>query len=95
MSRFYVGQPIKKCRGEMNIGVTAVVVAFHTFMPHGHTMQVRVTSPATQVLFGEYCAAPVGTECLADPDDWEPIIPEGLESLEEINALYEPQSETA
>lgn len=92
MSLFYIGQPIKKARG-CAIGVTATVTAVgvpNLLRPEA-TMWVRVHAPCIGVAGFRFAS---GDEAAANPDEWEPIIPDGLESIEEINQLYEPQEVT-
>lgn len=88
MSRFYIGQQIKKTRGENNLGATATVSGFDHDYADSLVMQVVAHEPWTS-RDGVVHAA--GTEGWTDPANWEPLVPPGLESLQEINALYEPQ----
>lgn len=96
MSAFYIGQRVKKVRGN-SIGVTATVVTLAYNAITQSDMQVRVdqSAVATNVIFHYQITRPAGTVGWAQSHQWELIIPDGLESLEEINALYEPQGVTA
>ena len=92
MGAFYVGQRVRKVRGLLNIGMEGIVAALNPQRSNGRTV-------ATVYPFAAYGAnqrgmvreVPAGTLLWANPNDLEPIIPEGLESLAEINALYEPE----
>lgn len=97
MSAFYIGQKIKKVRGPANLGLTAVVVEFgsHPFSP-GTDMRVRADRQveAVNIFDRSTRIAPAGSEGWTRSALWEPIIPDGLESLEEINALWTPEPAT-
>jgi hypothetical protein len=72
MSRFFVGQRVRKVRGMMAIGTTGSVIGvglWNDFRPEA-TMKVRVDMPAMG--FGGLFSA--GEEAFTDPADWEPIL---------------------
>lgn len=85
MTAFYVGQRVRVVRNVSQMRSLDRVIGLESFVvsvdaPHGwagHT-----------ILLAEY-----GSGLLFHPDDLEPILPPGLESLAEINALYEPSPE--
>lgn len=90
MSAFYVGQKVKKVRGKCGIGITGTVTsspAKRTDLP-GDRIDVLLDAPTFNER-GIFFA--VGEETATPPELWEPIIPPGLESIEEINALWETE----
>ncbi len=89
---FYVGQRVKKVRGSDNLGLEAVVVA--VMGPH-----IRVRCCRAAIFYEPFGdvgrQASAGTEGNTQACNWEPILPEGMESIEEALKLWEPQGETA
>lgn len=83
-----VGQRVKKARGDMNVGVTGVVVRVG-YWPKGdpdgrgniynrdYDMGVQVDSPYTSEIGGGMI--PRGNEVAALQSEWEPIVPGGSE----------------
>jgi hypothetical protein len=101
MSRFYVGQRVKKVRGDRNIGLTGVVVgnAFFAGGHHAHhpsyPFGFELISPSDlQVLFdgnwegvvGGYFSA--GDVAFCDAHNFEPIQPSGAQPSE-FTTLHE------
>jgi hypothetical protein len=77
MAKFFLGQPIKKVRGDHNVGVTGRV---HSFARIPNYMLVRLDAPSISVnmktgeVIGQREAGSVGYTVI---DHWEPILPDG------------------
>lgn len=89
MSAFYVGQRVKLTRPRLPIHVgDEGLIAYLGGDPRGMEMDGFVMAPVGPcnciVRWDDGDTTPQHTHQL------EPILPPGLESLEEINALYEP-----
>jgi len=85
MSIFYVGQTVRIARSDYiqtQVGRVGLIVARGRFR-------------STNRKFYEFELRIEGRIWVADGWELEPIIPDGLESIEEINALYEPTPEDA
>lgn len=83
MSRFFVGQRIKKVRGQASIGTTGVVFDFSPkpkSAAGGMDFRVVIENP-TVSLDGRH--VPAGARCAAKASQWEPILPEGHKPCEE------------
>lgn len=93
MSAFYFGQKVRKVRGQWNVGHTGTVCGFDPFDPNGFMVAVRLDAASIGMRNGEIIDVPAGFEVWDSPDHLEPILPDGLESLDRINELYEPTPE--
>lgn len=100
MSRFYVGQRVRKARG-MNIGNEGVVVDLvhrgkgHT--PHGYcdrptNIAVLYTTSWRNHGGNQF---PPSQVALGQQADFEPILPAGLESIDDVLRLWVPEGEIA
>lgn len=94
MSAFYVGQKVRKVRGTGNIGLTGTVSGFDQSQSDGCTISWRLdTEFIGMQMNGKKVSIPAGSEAWDNPHHLEPILPAGLESLDRINELYEPEPE--
>ncbi|WP_202844752.1 hypothetical protein [Luteimonas saliphila] len=81
MTTFYVGQRVKKVRGEANIGLTGVVVSAWVEHPIDPLATLRVKlDQAGLGTHGDYAAGEVAA---THPDDWEPILDQKHEACDE------------
>lgn len=101
--KFWIGQRIKKVRGERNVGSIGVVEALCDY-PAGTVVQFKDASPARLdrhidlkvVMLTPWIARhsgkmqPVGSKCVTNSGDWEPELPPGLESPSDALELWEP-----
>lgn len=96
MSSFYIGQRVRIARAKnpQFSGREATITS-------SLTVARLVSDPLTPKWGYDVSVAGIGNKDLnglslfAEPWQLEPILPSGLESIEEINALYEPQGVSA
>lgn len=100
MSKFFVGQRVKKVRGEDDVGLTGVIVDLDPGCVLGHTLLIRGDRPMR--VRGGLFREDRGTmlEAWGRPEHWEPIINLGLEACDEdfklsLDELLERQREAA
>lgn len=93
MSKFYVSQPVRVNCPEMLPGHGPSV--YHGMETFVTALHVPVQSHGIPLYVGTEVnlptSAPGYTHCVFEDHELEPIVPPGLESNEEIDALYEPQ----
>ena len=90
MAAFYVGQRVRKVGGDWNIGMTGVVAEIDPNDPFGYTLGVILDGHAICEMNGRL-SIEIGFIGFGAPEHFEPILPPGLESDAEIDALYEPE----
>lgn len=91
MANFRIGQRVRKVAG-MCLGNTGVVVEFdHT---EGRCMGVRVDADGEGI---DWLGNPVpfcaGEVMRGDPDEFEPILPEGMQPVPWSECLWQPEGE--
>lgn len=90
---FHIGQRVKlvKPRLQKNMGLEGTISWFghitHPYMEWEHLVLVPIGPCNCVVTFDSIGPRPTHTDCL------EPILPDGLESPEEIKELYTPEEE--
>ncbi|KRD71411.1 hypothetical protein [Lysobacter sp. Root96] len=91
MTAFYITQRVRKVRGNRNVGATGTVAEFDPRDPIGATLGVRhdMAMGCVDVFFQEIGQMAAGTLVWGSPDDYEPILPAGLEDPERVASLYE------
>lgn len=93
---FYIGQRVKKVRGGVNEGLTGTVAGTDYGCPFGLTLAVHVDSSCTvHRILGKSHVIRAGEIAWGKHENFEPILPPGLESPAEIAALYEPEDAIA
>lgn len=99
MATFFVGQRVRKVRGENSIGATGVVEGFDHQRSDKYIMKVQLTSSAT--VSGEYLSFTIsraigpGESGWARPDDWEAIQYDGMQPAEWSECLWQPEGVSA
>lgn len=97
MAKFYLGQRVKKVRGKNNIGQAATVVEYCDFGPGDKPfgwIEPCGEPKDIVVLFNEpwLCAAnqpqPASRRAVCNSANFEPIVPEGMGSAEELERLF-------
>lgn len=73
MSRFFVGQLVRKVRGEWNLGQTMTVVGYDDD-PTGRTLCVNTHTPGIGEQYGVQKHIPAGTDVWGFPEEFEPIV---------------------
>lgn len=94
MTTFYLTQRVRKARGNRNVGITGAVAAFDPNDPIGCTLGVRhdVAVDGFNVRLEDPVRMAAGELVWGSPDDYEPIVPGGLEAPEQIASLFEPDT---
>lgn len=98
MSKFFVGQRVKKVRGIVNVGSTGTVLALGSFThdDEGHSfaggmvadMELRHDAPWRNT---EGHIQPASATCFGLQDNYEPIVPEGMQPVEWSQCLWQPE----
>lgn len=96
MSKFFIGQRVKKARGEFNIGREAIVVALGCFTHDSDgiklnavaDMAVRGSTP-WQNTAGRSLAANETTYTLQAY--YEPVVPDGMQPAEWKDCFWQPE----
>lgn len=80
---YKIGTRVKKVRGLRGIGVTGVVIEVGRPSASGWTIRIRADSPICTV--GEWSGKEMGPriDFFANPDHWDPILPDGHRAGEE------------
>jgi hypothetical protein len=94
MTAFYLGQRVRKARGELCVGWTGTVAGVDPMDPRG--LGVRMDIGGLGISHRDRPRAFGAGEILwGYPDEFEPITPDGMEPITETLALWLPEGQHA
>lgn len=87
MSKFFIGCPVKKVRGDRNVGNTGRVTAVGVENPTDASYNIQVRQDQDWKGATTGTMFPAGSISWSKAEEWEPIIPDGAQPSEWKNVI--------